>query len=161
MVWLGKYPYPYEDSLVGVLRFDDSGKRTGRADVPEEPATRELESFAAGLETSRRRWRKSLEAHRAAGKRVAVFGAGHLAAKFVNFLGIADLIDCVVDDHQWKIGLLMPGSHLPIVPSAALHERGITVCISTLSPETELKVRSKLAPYFEAGGKLEPAFAIA
>lgn len=161
MVWLGKYPYLYEDSLVAVLRFGVPGQRMAPMDALADRATRELESFAAGFEPSRKRWRKTLEAHRAGGRRVAMFGAGHLSAKFVNFLKIADLIECVVDDHPRKVGLLMPGSHLPIVPSAALDERNITVCISTLSPETELKVKSKLAAYFEAGGKLEPAFAIA
>lgn len=161
MVWLGKYPYPYEDSLVAVLRFGVPEQRTAPMDALAERATRELESFAAGFEPSRKRWRKTLEAHRAGGRRVAMFGAGHLSAKFVNFLEIADLLDCVVDDHPRKVGLLMPGSHLPIIPSADLSKRNITVCISTLSPESELKVKSKLSAYFEAGGTLEPAFALA
>jgi SAM-dependent methyltransferase len=161
MVWLGQYPYPYEDSLVAVLRFDVTGQRKERVNAPEERVTLELASFAAALGPSRTRWREMLEGHRAGGRRVAVFGAGHLSAKFVNFLEIADLIDCVVDDHPRKVGLLMPGSHLPIIPSADLSKRTITVCISTLSPESELKVKSKLSAYFESGGTLEPAFAIA
>jgi len=42
-----------------------------------------------------------------------------------------------------------------------LSKRKITVCISTLSPESEIKVKAKLAGFFEAGGKFEPAFSTA
>ena len=71
---------------------------------------------------------------------------------FDYFLHLEDLIDCVIDDHHKKNELEMPGSHLQIVPSSELHERGIEVCISTLSPESEEKVKSKLLDYFSSGG---------
>jgi hypothetical protein len=46
----------------------------------------------------------------------------------------------------------MPGSNIQILPSKQLHPRGIKVCISTLSPESEEKVRTKLPNYFTSGG---------
>ena len=52
----------------------------------------------------------------------------------------------------------MPGSGLPIVPSAQLQELGIRYCVSTLSPESEVKVRGKLAHFFDNGGTFSPAF---
>jgi hypothetical protein len=161
LVRLDRYRYPFEDSLIVILRFDDatpvnsqltSGKATSAGTV--------LADFALGLETSREKWRTELKALLADGKKIAVFGGGHLATKFINFYGLTDLIDCVIDDHPLKQGMAMPGSALPICPSSELGTRGIRVCISTLSPESEVKVRVKLTDFFANGGVFIPAFSM-
>ncbi len=162
LVMLRRYPYPYEDSLVMILGFDPSHPSA----AVENPAAAKksaeiLSAFSAALPGAKKRWRKMLSESRETGKKVAVFGAGHLAAKFINFLELADQIDCVVDDQPKKVGLLMPGSHLPIVPSSELSARGIRVCVSTLNPESEAKVKTKLAEFFASGGTFLPAFATA
>lgn len=82
------------------------------------------------------------------------------AVKLINFMGLAPFIDCVIDDNPKKAGLRMPGSHLPIVPSSELAARNIRTCISTLSPESEIRVRQKFADYFKIGGRFIPAFPI-
>ena len=51
----------------------------------------------------------------------------------------------------------MPGSNIEILPSDHLKHREIKVCISTLSPESEEKVRTKLPDYFASGGVFLPA----
>ena len=160
LVWVGRYPYAFEDSLVVVLRFPEQEL----ASVPFTQAAIRRESeqlltgFSGSLAISRETWRTRLEALRDRGEKVAVFGAGHLAVNFVNFLGLSDLVDCVIDDHPDKVGMLMPGSHLLIVPSAALKTRQIMTCISTLSPESETKVKAKFVSYFEEGGRFISAF---
>lgn len=159
LVDLARYVYPFEDSLVVVFRFDNQSP-VAIEHKPAEPlaAAAMLESFAASLGTSRNNWREQINALRNKGEKVAVFGGGHLAAKFINFYGLADLIDCVIDDHPRKQGMSMPGSGLPICSSAELASRGIRVCISTLSPESEAKVRSKLSKFFVNGGVFISAF---
>jgi hypothetical protein len=62
-------------------------------------------------------WRFKLEGIISNGEKVAVFGAGHLAVKFINFFKLEDLITCVIDDYPQKLGMYMPGSGLPIIPS--------------------------------------------
>ena len=116
-----------------------------------------IDNFSKNLEKKRLYWRETLSNYKKQGSPVAIFGAGHLAVKFINFLRIADLIDCVIDDHPSKVGLKMPGSNIQILPSKQLHSRGIKVCISTLSPESEEKVRTKLPNYFTSGGVFLPA----
>tara|TARA_B100000315_G_scaffold241903_1_gene263255 strand:+ start:87 stop:557 length:471 start_codon:yes stop_codon:yes gene_type:complete len=154
-----RYSYPFEDSLIVLLRFSGAERVPFEVspEVPEYSATI-LADFAKRLHGSCIKWHKELEVFRAKGERVAVFGAGHLAAKLINFYELADLIDCVIDDHPKKVGMLMPGSHLPIVSSAEMVSRGIQVCISTLSPESEIKVRNKLTSFFSGGGRFIPAF---
>jgi hypothetical protein len=158
IVWLGQFSYPYENSLIALFRFSDVKEAPIVSQLPKASAS-VLKNFSVGLRISSEKWKKELQAHRANGEKVAVFGAGHLAAKFINFYDLKDMIDCVIDDHPKKIGMTMPGSGLEVVPSAELLPRGIRVCISTLNPESEIKVRGKLANFFDAGGSFVPAFA--
>jgi hypothetical protein len=159
LVWLEQFPYPYENSLIALLRFPESKEMLVpiKSQAPDVSSS-VLDAFAEGLHSSRDKWCEELEAYRVKGEKVAMFGAGHLTAKFINFQGLAGLIDCVIDDHSKKVGMSMPGSNLEIVSSAELLTRGIRVCISTLSPESEIKVRAKLAHFFDMGGCFVPAF---
>ncbi len=157
VVWIKRYSYPYEDSLIAVLKFDKNQSTLTPSKDEIQTTTTLLEGFAKDLHAQRSHWRKTLEEYKAKDMSVAVFGAGHLAVKFINFLQLEDLIDCIIDDHPKKNELVMPGSHLPIVPSSELQERGIKICISTLSPESEVKVQNKLPDYFSSGGIFIPA----
>jgi len=153
---LERYPYQHEDALVAVLRFDPAA--AAPAPAADAAAQADLHRFAASFPAARARWQAELSRLADAGRKLAVFGAGHLSVKLVNFMGLAPWLDCVIDDHPAKAGLRMPGSRLPIVPSAMLAARGIDTCISTLSPESELRVRARLADFFGRGGCFLPAF---
>lgn len=60
---------------------------------------------------------------RAAGKRLAAYGASAKGMILLNHLGIgSDLIEFVVDRSSAKQGLFTPGSRLPILPVEALAE---------------------------------------
>jgi hypothetical protein len=97
---------------------------------------------------------------RTQGKRVAVFGAGHLAAKFVNLLSLGELVDYIVDDNAHKQQLLMPGSRLPIRGSGVLLDGDIRRCLLSLNPESEQKVRAKMGTFLERGGEFLSIFAL-
>jgi SAM-dependent methyltransferase len=152
------YPYPLEDSLIAVVRNAAPAVQKPAADaVPAALAAGRAfaRRYTEGGEQLRglfRRWQKE-------GKRVAVFGAGHLAAKFVNFFGLGPLIDCVVDDNARKQELLMPGSRLPIRSSATLTARPIDLCLLSLNPESEQKVLAKNQAFLERGGRFLSIFA--
>jgi len=58
---------------------------------------------------------------KAAGARIAAYGAAAKGSTLVNYVGMGrELIDFVVDRNVHKHGLLMPGVHLPIRPTDAL-----------------------------------------
>jgi len=151
------YPYPLEDSLVAVVQPAAGG------DSPSEPQAvaadiAEGSRFAEGFESVRAGYRTRFEALRAQGKHVAVFGAGHLAVKFLNLLALKDCVDSVIDDNPHKQGLAMPGSGLPIIGSAALPQ--IDLCMLSLSPESEQKVLAKQQAYVQGGGRFASIFAL-
>jgi hypothetical protein len=57
------------------------------------------------------------------GKSVAAYGAAAKGNTILNFAGIKpDLLPFVCDAAPSKQGRFMPGSHIPILPPAALHE---------------------------------------
>lgn len=159
LAWVARYPYNYEDSLLVAFQFTSDRSLTAEfAKRPPFDVYGVLQQFKQRFETAKSEWRALLQDYRAQGHKLAVFGAGHFAAKWINFLCLSDLVDCVIDDNPHKAGMYMPGSKLPILPSSVLQDRGIKVCISTLSPESEQKVRLKHSSYFDEGGIFIPAF---
>ena len=92
------------------------------------------------------------------GKKVALFGAGHLSAKFINFYKLAPFIFGVVDDNPNKQNLFMPGSALPIIDSHCLDAGQVDLCLLTLNPESEQKVLKAKSSYLHQGGKFRSIF---
>ena len=114
------YPYPYEDALIAIVRNDapDRARRSEPQDI--RGLLKAGENFAGSYEDVKAQIQSRLRHWRQNGKRIAIFGAGHLAAKFINFYALEDLIECVIDDHENKREMLMPGSRVPIRGAAAL-----------------------------------------
>jgi hypothetical protein len=153
------YPYPLEDSLVGVVRNQPPGTQPA---VREglEAALGEGRNFAERFSGLRERLQTAFRSWRERGKRTAIFGAGHLAAKFVNLFSLSEWLECIVDDNPRKQLLLMPGSRLPIVGSAALGSGAIDLCLLSLNPESEQKVLAKNRAFVERGGQFLSIFAL-
>jgi hypothetical protein len=149
------YPYPYENCLILVARRGadvplEAGSPATLCDLSQERLVARQYGARFDDETARLRERLTEAAAR---KPVALYGAGHLTAAFVNYHGLADLFDCVVDDTPQKQGLLLPGSGLPVLPSTGLLERGIGLCLLGLAPEVEAKVIARHTAFTAGGGE--------
>lgn len=157
---LSLYSYAYENVIVAILRVDDvRSPPQPVADRGElESVAEVLKEFAEGFEIRKAGLREKLEQRLSAGERLALFGAGHHSAKYINFYGFADLVEYVIDDNPSKQSLYMPGTDIVIKDSRFLMESELTTCLSSLSPESELKVRQSLAPFFARGGQFIPIF---
>ncbi len=114
--------------------------------------------FAESYESVKAKIQSRLRRCRQDGKRIAIFGAGHLAAKFINFYELDDLVECVIDDHENKREMLMPGSRVPIRGAAALKD--IDICLLSLNPESEQKVVAKHQDFRDSGGQFMSIFAL-
>lgn len=90
---------------------------------------------------------------------VALFGAGHLGMKYINFYGLAPLLQIVIDDHPNKLGRFLPGSLLPVVSSDWLRniERGI--CLLAFNPDNQARVMAAHTKFTIRGGRWFSIFA--
>jgi len=154
------YPYPLEDSLVAVVGNQGPAEARPRAGAELEKALEDGRNFARRFAELRTRLQAAFRSWRHQGKRIAIFGAGHLAAKFVNLFSLRDFLECVIDDNPHKQALLMPGSRLPVLGSPALDSRSIDLCLLSLNPESEQKVLAKNQAFVERGGQFLSIFAL-
>ena len=155
-VFFRNYAYPFENSLVAILKVAPPGRAD--AAVAAEECARGA-GFAARLEARRAAFRKYLENYRKSEGRIAMFGAGHLAATFLTVMNAPGVIDFVVDDNPNKRGLFMPGSRLPIVGSdVLLSSTDVKLCLLGLNPLSEYKVIDRQAAFTARGGVFKSIF---
>lgn len=144
--------YSIEDSHIAVVRADPAVRPPA---VPPEDLKQELdcaERFAGAFEDKKRKIQQFIRGYKRNGRKVALFGAGHMSSAFINMFSIQDLIDFVVDDNPDMKGLFMPGSGIPILPSRTIYDQAVDLCILTLSAESEKKVIANNAAFVERGG---------
>jgi hypothetical protein len=152
VAFLESYHYTLENSLVVVARPQSHPLAASRSDLAEElaRADRFVREFPAVRHAHQQRLRTP--------RKVAVLGAGHLSAAFINLYGLPDVIDFVADDNPKKHGLFMPGSKAPILPSSELVNRDINLCLMTVRPEIEDLVVGRNAAFTTRGGRLASVF---
>lgn len=150
-------PYPLEDSLIAIATPAPSAGH----DVDQEHVAADVRiarRFADSFADRSAAVVGELGAlHRRHG-RIAVFGAGHLACTFINLMGVARFVDCVLDDNPHKVGLYMPGSRLPIVPSQTLLDREISLCLLSIGAGGEHNVIDKQRAFVDRGGSFRSIF---
>jgi hypothetical protein len=79
--------------------------------------------FRSAIETTCTRLRQLLDGERAAGGRVAAYGAPSRGNTLLNACAISsDRIEFTVDRAPWKQGRVLPGSGIPIKAPAALND---------------------------------------
>ncbi|MDD2752730.1 MAG: class I SAM-dependent methyltransferase [Candidatus Omnitrophica bacterium] len=146
------YPYLFENVLTAILRPDEKLSQANFSLAGFDGEKNRMIKYCKGLPRKTLTFKELILKYRQDGKRIAVFGAGHLAAAFINLLSLGDCIDLVIDDNPHKQGLFMPGSRLPISGSGALLEQNVKLCLLGFSPEKEDKVIQKNQKFTEDGG---------
>ena len=158
LVHYERVEYPMEDSLVGIGRLVGG---EAAVSLPADALDGEIalaRSYGTGFVERKNAWRTFLDAYTAKGGKVAIFGAGHLGCTFVNLFELKEYIAFFVDDNKDKAGLFMPGSRLPIKPSPALLEEGVTLALMCFNPAVENKVMANNAAFTRAGGRFASIF---
>jgi len=152
------HSYPFENSLIVVVGNNAPRSATRRETRNIRSQLRAGEVFSEHYSEVREHLQARLLAWRQEGKRIAIFGAGHLAARFINIYSISEHIDCVIDDHPRKRGMLMPGSRVPIRDSSALEDAD--VCLLSLNPDSERRVVAMHKGFMERGGEFASIFSL-
>jgi hypothetical protein len=115
------------------------------------------ESFQAKVNKIRDDFLDLVQREKAAGKKIAAFGAAAKGNTFLNYCGVGtETIDFVVDDTPVKQGRYLPGSHIPVVPEDVLkREKPDLVIILAWNFAPELTKR--LSYIAEWGGRVATA----
>lgn len=152
------FPFELENCLVAIARCvsDTSGT------FPESgvlAAERErMRAYGDSFKERSLAWQDFLSTFRKKKGKIALFGAGHLGVAFINYHGVAEWIEFVVDDNPHKAGLCMPGSMIPIVPSRALVENDIGLCLLGVNPQSEQKIIAGNEAFAATGGRFLSIF---
>jgi len=150
------YQYPLENALLCVAR--QMPEPLPAVNIPSPDELEMALSYGRTFPAMKQRIQEYLAERTAAGKKTALFGAGHLACKFINFFDLKEHICFIADDHPNKKGCYMPGSNLPILGSAELITQQIGLTLLSLSPESEMNVRARQGAYLNGGGAFASIF---
>ena len=150
------YPSPFENSFVIIAR------KVGEPQTPNTektlPQARLLANFSQGYAATKSDLRRYLTQFREEKGEIALFGAGHLAHAFANFMDVADLITFVADDTPQKQGKFLSGARLPILPSSELVKQNIKLCLLALSIKNEDNVIARNNALEANGGMFRSIF---
>jgi hypothetical protein len=152
------YSYALEDSLVCIVKMEHPINKVSLESIDAE--LMRAQRFSSQFLNIRQRYNDRITEIHASGKKVAIFGAGHLAVKFLNLYDLGQVIECVIDDNPHKQGMLMPGSGLAIRNSKTLDKGEIDMCLLSLSPESEEKVVASKKEYLDNGGVFRSIFCL-
>jgi hypothetical protein len=109
--------------------------------------------FAVRVDALRAELLALLRELKARGKRLAAYGASAKGSTLLNTFGIgAEILDFVVDRSSVKQGRYTPGTHLPILPPAALLERRPDYVL-LLTWNFAEEILAQQAPYRAQGGR--------
>src|SRR5205085_4079455 len=108
------YPYSMEDSLVIIaeVNHDHFSKVLSSNDELKEEVDCAFR-YAEMYPTKKQLCVDILTSYKKQDQKISILGAGHLGCHYINLMGIANLIDVVIDDDPNKQSLLMLGSQLP------------------------------------------------
>lgn len=159
VVHFARFPGALEDALVCVLRVASSVSWQTKSVGPDLENQDTFARYITGFDDARQKYHSTLGTIAAKGQKVAIFGAGHQSIMFVNALGLAQHIAYAIDDAPEKIGHLLPGTTIPIVPSSELaRDPAISICLLGVGPNIEQKIRSKCADFLNRGGRMYSIF---
>lgn len=152
-----RYPGVLEDAMVLVLAQGEQTPQLSNT-APLGPSTL-FSTYRDSWAAQSAHYRQWLQGVRAQGRRVAIFGAGHQAIMFIHALGLADLVDAVLDDAADKAGCRIPGTSIPIVPSAVLLDgNSFGLCLLALSAGAQQQVRLRYQAWLNQGGVMQTIF---
>ena len=150
------YPYSQENSLVAIAR--GGGEDAAPAGAHAEPVDPLVRRYAASIPRVQQQWRAELSRLREARGPVALFGAGHRAISFLNLLGLAELVDLVVDEDADKQQRYLPGTRLRIEAPTALQAQAAGACLLAVSSEFEDRVASRCRDLLPGNARLFSIF---
>lgn len=158
IVYFESVPYPFENSIVAIVKL---GTRQPIEVVDNKILQHQVNiarNFVSSIEVRKRIVKGKLGYLKEKYGLIALFGAGHLSVAFLSIMGVADLIDFVIDDNPHKKGMLMPIGKLEILGSKSLYTKNVKICLLSLNPSNQPKVIAKHEQFISQGGRFASIF---
>jgi hypothetical protein len=152
------YKYPLENSLIMILQKNRNKQIPRLTDKEIKVERQRFEQFGKSVSVNKAYYYELLKKYRRRNKKIAVFGANHLTIKFINIYELSDYIEFIVDDNINKQSCLMPGNKLKILPSTALLEKKINLCLIGINPSAEQNVIKNNIAFLQKGGRFYSIF---
>ncbi|MBN2052414.1 sugar nucleotide-binding protein [Candidatus Woesearchaeota archaeon] len=159
------FEYALENSLVIMAqntgkKSDSKKKKNSKSRIKKEILKKEKDAFNNYCKSKDKRKEEIIKfiTDNKQDARIAVLGAGHFSCGFINYLGLKDYIDIVIDDNPNKRGLYMPMSRTPILGSEEL-QRNIKLCLLGVNPRGEENVIARYKDFVTKGGMFYSIFA--
>ncbi|MDB5306305.1 MAG: D-mycarose 3-C-methyltransferase [Gemmataceae bacterium] len=120
--------------------------------ITELHAPETYRAFARRIGAARELFVDILDRAKAAGKRIAGYGASPTVTTLLYDYGLAGRLDFMVDDNPVKQNTFSPGHHIPVYPSDAIYEKGADV-IAILAWNYAAPIMARHQAFAEKGGK--------
>tara|TARA_B110000003_G_C16634018_1_gene527723 strand:+ start:1062 stop:2246 length:1185 start_codon:yes stop_codon:yes gene_type:complete len=91
--------------------------------------TQSYTQLAESINENIRMTKQFLECVKGEGRRCVGYGASVTCTTLLYHFGIADYLECLIDDNSVKIGRLSPGYHLPVNGSDYLDKNPDVICV--------------------------------
>ncbi len=150
------YEYTYENSLVAIVKIGSSVQKQESEQIEIE--VEQARHYAWAYPRVSAQITDILEREFRATGAMAIVGAGHLSAMFLNLYNAAKFFSMIVDDASDKCGRFMPGSGIEIRSSRSLLESEIQIALLSLSPESEKRFIEKQTHFEKQGRKFRSIF---
>lgn len=151
-------PYPYENSLVALIKMQTSKHVENGVEKNDlEEALQRGESYAKEY-IPKSKMNLEILSKESRKRKIMLFGAGHSSGAFINHFSLKDFIECVIDDNANKQGLFMPKSGVPIIHSKTLYRNNLTLCLLAMNPIHEEKIISMHREFLQEGGEVRSIF---
>lgn len=146
-------PYPYENSLVALVRKQTINFVKYEIEKKElDKSLKNGDCYARDYINQRKKVLKILSEIKM-NKQIVLFGAGHTAGAFINHFSLEDFIEAVIDDNLNKQGLFMPKSRIPIRDSKTLYNN-YPLCLLSVNPIHEDNIILKHKMFIQEGGEI-------
>ena len=128
--------------LVALARKAGRQVATPSADGVQDPEL--IGPFVAEFAGRREAYMEKFERLKSTHKTIALLGAGHMGNLFINLYRLGRFFDFAFDDDPAKAGLCLPGSNLPILPTAQIGEKGVGLIVLSVNRNIEQRVAVRL-----------------